>query len=150
MNKPGAPANPGLQQGGQGHPKSAAFDPISSLTQMSNLLTNSVASSINGQPPPGVFLPGGRNSGFINNQHAMHGMGNEMSQQQQHHMQQQQAQQHHMQQQQECSIPGISGNAMECGPMGGMNAGQFPGPMHNQMNPHGAGGMPGRKIYTYF
>lgn len=51
-----------------------------------------------------------------------------------HHMQQQQPL-HHMQQQ-DCSMPGMAGSPMDCGVMGGMNPAQFPGPMHNQMNPH--------------
>lgn len=152
VNKRGAQPNTGIQQGsGQGQVKNMQFDPITSLTQMSNQLTNNTGGFINGQPPPGVFMPGNRNSCFMNSPHRMHGMGNEMNQPQQpqqpqqqqpHHMQQQPPQ-HHMQPQQDCSIPGMAGSPMECAGMGGMNPAQFPGPIHNQMNPHSGPNMPG-------
>lgn len=151
MNKRGGPNNAGMQQNAQGQGKNSHFDPITSLTQMSNLLTptNNVAGSINGQPPSGVFMQGGRNNAFINSPHGMHGMGNELNpqqQQQQHHMQQQQVP-HHMQQQ-DCAMPGMAGSPMECGGIGGMNAGQFP-PMHNQMNPHVGGNMQGMYFFCF-
>lgn len=144
MNKRGAPPNnAGMpQNAAQGQGKNSHFDPITSLTQMSNLLTNNVAGSMNGQAPPGGYLQGNRNNNFMNSPHGMHGMGNEMTQQQPaqqqqpHHMQQQQPP-HLMQQQQDCAMPGMPVSPMECGGMGGMNPNQFPGPMHNQMIPGG-------------
>lgn len=80
VNKRGAQPNTGIQQGqGQGQGKNVHFDPITSLTQMSNLLTNNSGGFINGQPSPGVFMPGSRNIGFMNSPHRIHGMNENQS-----------------------------------------------------------------------
>ncbi|CAG9759593.1 unnamed protein product [Ceutorhynchus assimilis] len=47
------PLNPNCTSSMVGNPKQSHFDPISSLAQMSQQLTNSVASSLNGQPGQG-------------------------------------------------------------------------------------------------
>ncbi|KAL1492756.1 hypothetical protein ABEB36_010960 [Hypothenemus hampei] len=47
------PLNPNCTSSMVGNPKQTHFDPISSLAQMSQQLTNSVASSLNGQPGQG-------------------------------------------------------------------------------------------------
>ena len=47
------PLNPNCTSGLPGNPKVSHFDPISSLTQMSQQLTNSVATSLNGQNTQG-------------------------------------------------------------------------------------------------
>ncbi|XP_066158500.1 protein BCL9 homolog isoform X1 [Euwallacea fornicatus] len=47
------PLNPNCTSSMVGNPKQAHFDPISSLAQMSQQLTNNVASSLNGQPGQG-------------------------------------------------------------------------------------------------
>lgn len=52
------PLNPNSTSGITGNPKVSHFDPISSLAQMSQQLTNSVASSLNGQGAQGSGMMG--------------------------------------------------------------------------------------------
>lgn len=71
------PLNPNCTSTMTGNPKVSHFDPISSLAQMSQQLTNSVASSLNGQGnqgPPGM-MNFGSPSMHMMDMGACHGLG---------------------------------------------------------------------------
>ncbi|XP_017781027.1 PREDICTED: protein BCL9 homolog isoform X2 [Nicrophorus vespilloides] len=70
------PLNPNCTSTMSGNPKVSHFDPISSLAQMSQQLTNSVASSLNGQGNPGSGMMNfGSPSMHMMDMGGCHGMG---------------------------------------------------------------------------
>ncbi|XP_049817636.1 protein BCL9 homolog isoform X3 [Aethina tumida] len=70
------PLNPNCTSTMSGNPKVSQFDPISSLTQMSQQLTNSVASSLNGQGNQGpAMMNFGSPSMHMMDMGGCHGMG---------------------------------------------------------------------------
>lgn len=69
------PLNPNCTSTMTGNPKVSHFDPISSLAQMSQQLTNSVASSLNGQGNQGSMMNFGSPSMHMMDMGGCHGMG---------------------------------------------------------------------------